>query len=1263
MKIEFGCFSSFLNLFIRKKISDNQSDIVTSTHYSLTPTLIEKNIKIKDEETERIEENKAYQPILDIAGKLKDIEIKNIALTGPFGSGKSSVLLTLQQDFPQYNYLNISLATLDCIDDKKNETPNSTTPQNEEKANTNKPSVISEDKKPDSPKKIKKEENRNQIDDESLNRRIEYSVLQQLIYKEKAEDIPQSRFKRIRHISNNNSCILAIGIVLFLLSICILLEPKYLQIRSLYVLFACSETWKTIWDILLLAYIVFAGIFAIKKLIVKTYNNKINKLNFKDGEIEINESTSIFNKHLDEIIYFFEVTKYDVVIIEDLDRFETHSIFLKLRELNHLLNNSNAIKRDIGKIVFIYAIKDDMFKDTSRTKFFDYISTVIPIINPSNSRDKLLNALKEIGVNDISDDICMDLGIFIDDMRILKNIVNEYSQYRKRLQDNLSPKKMLGMILYKNFHPDDFSELHKQAGIVYAIISNRTKYHNSNITEKENEITSLKAELKQIQDFYSNQKAKELRALYVMQYIQENNRIQYFREGNDNFTPNQIIDSAELFQKLENNAFQFFYYSDSYNSLRSLGLDIKFQYIEKKVDPNNSYRERLNMYPKRIDEINSTIGKLQQEQLELRTLSLSQILKKYSAFDFYKDTGENRLIAFLIRAGYIDENYYDYISYFYPGVMTPSDKDFILDLKIGIKKDYNYVIYKPKAVVNDIHESLFSKIEILNINLLDFIVENKSEYPLHYFTLKNNIKKHNALDFISAYYTGGNQKELFFNDILTVWSDFFGKAVIKAKSQDIADINFEILLRYFPKSKIKDYQNEQFNKYLSERFEFINKKLDIVLFENVKFITESLDIAYANLNTDTVVSKNLMEFIISGNHYKLESENIQCILNSIIDNQGYKYEIASYSAILESRNSSLIKYINEYISDCIDYIFPESSIEENENAIILILNNKEIDDNYKIGYLSRQNIKVSLSEIDETFWDIALKANIIKSNWQNVEKYISLEANKDLNSNILNYISKNSSELSQQKTRGAISDSTDSTLFVKLIGGNNLPFDSYKLISKSFNRVFGGIDLSSIQPERMEFLIENVCIKLNDYNFKMIQNSFPDLLFKLLLYNKSEYLLNINSYSTNANTVTSILKSEKLSISEKITIIESLPTSIFENNSTLANLICTLLNSANRILGDLSYVIELMSNATDQQQKLRMFVRECVASPFDFNLVKRGLVSLGGNYALIALQKKHIREFESTSENKRLALYLKEKEFISKWSEKDDMIKINARNI
>ena len=58
------------------------------------------------------EEAKAYQSVKDIAKRLELKDATNIALTGPYGSGKSSILLTLQKKYRQYKYLNISLATL-----------------------------------------------------------------------------------------------------------------------------------------------------------------------------------------------------------------------------------------------------------------------------------------------------------------------------------------------------------------------------------------------------------------------------------------------------------------------------------------------------------------------------------------------------------------------------------------------------------------------------------------------------------------------------------------------------------------------------------------------------------------------------------------------------------------------------------------------------------------------------------------------------------------------------------------------------------------------------------------------------------------------------------------------------------------------------------------------------------------------------------------------------------------------------------------------
>lgn len=91
------------------------------------------------------------------------------------------------------------------------------------------------------------------------------------------------------------------------------------------------------------------GILAI---IARTY--RLVLFRFKVNEVKLPAETvlknsetaaeTVFNKNMDEIVYFFEETKYRIVFFEDLDRLEDPSIFIHLRELNILLNNYDGLK-------------------------------------------------------------------------------------------------------------------------------------------------------------------------------------------------------------------------------------------------------------------------------------------------------------------------------------------------------------------------------------------------------------------------------------------------------------------------------------------------------------------------------------------------------------------------------------------------------------------------------------------------------------------------------------------------------------------------------------------------------------------------------------------------------------------------------------------------------------------------------------------------------------------------------------------------------
>ena len=298
--------------------------------------------------------------------KRKERDIRNVAITGPYGSGKSSLLKTFKEKHkkdPDLKFLNISLAT---FKEEKEVEENNGKGQKEGKTSG-----------------------------EDLLRLIELSILQQLFYFEKDKVIPDSRFKRIKNFNKANIWITAIVFTLFVLALCQQIHPCFITKLLLQ---------KCVWPVpgwlhyLSLVIIILFGFLILLKSIRVLRNITLKSFKLNDtAEFEISESInkSILNHHLDEILYFFQVTNYTVVIIEDLDRFEQTEIFTKLRELNLLINNSKKINRDI---VFIYAVRDEMFRgEKERTKFFDFIIPIIPVINSSNSVEKLLSIVEKSG--------------------------------------------------------------------------------------------------------------------------------------------------------------------------------------------------------------------------------------------------------------------------------------------------------------------------------------------------------------------------------------------------------------------------------------------------------------------------------------------------------------------------------------------------------------------------------------------------------------------------------------------------------------------------------------------------------------------------------------------------------------------------------------------------------------------------------------------------------------------------------------------------
>lgn len=140
----------------------------------------------------------------------------------------------------------------------------------------------------------------------------------------------------------------------------------------------------------------------------------------------------------------------------------------------------------------MYAVRDDIFSKEDRTKFFDFIIPIIPVINATNSGEILLQRLTEAKNNgiehDISQGFVLDISPFISDMRILQNIYNEFVVYKKTLRTsqelNLSDEQMLAIIVVKNLYPSDFADLQNEKGVLKKALIDKNDF----IAKKKQEI-------------------------------------------------------------------------------------------------------------------------------------------------------------------------------------------------------------------------------------------------------------------------------------------------------------------------------------------------------------------------------------------------------------------------------------------------------------------------------------------------------------------------------------------------------------------------------------------------------------------------------------------------------------------------------------------------------------------------------------------------------------------------------------------------------
>lgn len=435
-----------------------------------------------------------HQVYLDLLERaLRHPDTRSVALTGSYGSGKSSVLRALGRTrWRRRRLVELSLSTLD-------------------------PDLVS-------PAHIQ-----NPAEREKSNQ-IQKELVKQLLYRLPPGRTPRSRFPRASTPAWGTALFVALASAttvgaVWVIAVLAGWQPDITQRIE-------EAGWSVLWFWGATSAVVVLGVTVTWWVLTGKYALQAG---LKAGAVTVSlapTSSSYFDQYLDEIMYFFQVSKASIVLIEDVDRFDDAVVFDTLRALNTLLNSSRQIRR---RVVFIYAIRDSVLgqigakRTTSegnpshtetvktisvrevdkanRAKYFDVIIPIVPFVTADNARDLMMEIMQPHlargeGALGISPSLIRLAARHVADMRTLLSVRNEFEVHFDRLMTSarapmpdINHDIILSLVLLRATSPDTYEKIRLKTSSLDDLNSRWLALVEENLETLTAELTRLRTQL------------------------------------------------------------------------------------------------------------------------------------------------------------------------------------------------------------------------------------------------------------------------------------------------------------------------------------------------------------------------------------------------------------------------------------------------------------------------------------------------------------------------------------------------------------------------------------------------------------------------------------------------------------------------------------------------------------------------------------------------------------------------------------------------
>lgn len=856
-------------------------------------------------------------------------DVRNIALSGGYGTGKSSVLCQLKND-PELNddeknnvCLFISLSSLNAQSDS---------PSNGKQGGSDQTDLI------------------------------EKEIVKQLLYQGKA-DI--SHFRRLRELEwwKRLGYSICLGFVLLLLFVGFGLMNEVVHI------FAPHTSKIVLFGILIALFVISS---AVVYWLLPSISGHVQLSSVKAGSTSlaikgVGEET-YFDRYLDEIVYFFNKSKKQVVVFEDIDRFDNTQIFEDLKELNTILNQDPCNK---GRaICFVYAVRDSIFdtagvlsgdkrtdsamalyltadniERANRTKFFDLIIPMVPFMSPTAAKGWISTEFKDDGIDK---QLIRTLSRHVTDMRLIKNIHNEFVIFRESLirdrgnktgRLSLDVNRILAMVAYKNVYPRDFEKLRTGTSCLDDIYRFKLKILALQDESLRSALKQKQAEIKQ--RGYQTAASREYGEVLIgiingkLESSSYNNHGNFtikghtFEQGEDIVYTLGFWSSVIDAYKADNEVKLTYYSNDGLDSR----IELSVRYLSKEIVKRTPYQRWMESLD--LDDQKAIKG-LRQSIVETSQASMKTVIEEsnwQALADPMMSESEKNLRSFvegkygkalgsdLIASGFISDDYQLYAASHEEGWLSNDGMNYVIhNLTQGGREDersLNWTLTSSdcQAIYDDFGPEVASNRNAYNIQLLDWLLTNDPKSannmlmsPVDYDDwdkkfyaayLKNDGITECNRDSIVESMAGKSDKILDFLVGCQELNDYKRKHYV-----DIAlrTIQVDTSDGKSMDTKVKDYLQNQDSRLTCMRDEELPKS-------QAKLIADYYADAEIRLTNLRALSPKMLNFVKHRHNYAVNRGNFQLAFDSNCDfslNSIRERDQEEYGVIL---NGHLIDYV------------------------------------------------------------------------------------------------------------------------------------------------------------------------------------------------------------------------------------------------------------------------------------------------------------------------------------------------------------------